>query len=131
MLAPKPVSTGCFSSGQRHTTDVAKSPRRAAMAEFVFAARTDDIPVGRGKTVDVGEKRVALFNVDGVFYAIDDTCLHRGGPLGEGELEGCVVTCPWHGWKFDVRSGEMTMNVAARLNCYQTRVESGVVQISC
>lgn len=99
------------------------------MAEFVFAAKTGDIPVGRGKTISVGEKSVALFNVDGMFYAIDNTCLHRGGPLGEGELEGCVVTCPWHGWKFDVRSGEMTMNTAARVNCYPTRVDGEDVQI--
>ena len=101
------------------------------MPEFVFAAKTDDIPVGRGKTVSLGEKRIALFNVEGAFYAIDDTCLHRGGPLSEGELEGCVVTCPWHGWKYDSRTGEMTMNPAARVNCYQARVESGDVQVSC
>lgn len=100
------------------------------MAEFVFAAKTDDIPPGRGRTVRLGEKRIALFNVDGAFYAIDDTCLHRGGPLGEGELEGCVVFCPWHGWKCDIRSGEMTMNSAARVNCYQTRVEAGNVLVS-
>ena len=101
------------------------------MAEFVFAARVDDIPAGRGKTVVLGERRIALFNADGAFYAIDDACLHRGGPLGEGELESCLVTCPWHGWKYDVRSGEMTMNVAVRVNCYQTRVEAGNVQVCC
>jgi len=101
------------------------------MAEFVFAAKIDDIPAGRGKTVSLAEKRIALFNVDGAFFAIDDTCLHRGGPLGEGELEGCVVTCPWHGWKFDLRSGVMTMNPAARLSCYPTRIEDGAVQVCC
>jgi nitrite reductase/ring-hydroxylating ferredoxin subunit len=101
------------------------------MAEFVFAAKIDDIPVGRAKTVSLGEKRIALFNVEGAFYAIDDTCLHRGGPLSEGELEGCVVTCPWHGWKYDIRTGEMTMNPATRVNCYQARVESGDDQVSC
>ena len=100
------------------------------MAEFMFAAKTHDIPAGQGKTISLGEKRIALFNVDGVFYAVDDTCLHRGGPLGEGELEGCIVTCPWHGWKFDVWSGEMTMNAAA-LNCYPTRVDAGDVQVCC
>jgi nitrite reductase/ring-hydroxylating ferredoxin subunit len=101
------------------------------MAEFVFAAKSHDIPTSRGKTIALGDKRIALFNVDGVFYAIDDTCLHRGGPLGEGELEGCVVTCPWHGWKYDVRSGGMTMNPAARVNCYPTRVDAGDVQVCC
>ena len=101
------------------------------MAEFVFAAKTHDIPANRGKTITLGDKKIALFNVDGAFYAMDDTCLHRGGPLGEGELEGCVVTCPWHGWQFDVRSGEMTMNPAARVNCYPTRVDAGDVQVCC
>ena len=101
------------------------------MAEFVFAAKTDDIPANRGKTIFLGDKKIALFNVAGGFYAIDDTCLHRGGPLGEGELEGCVVTCPWHGWQFDVRSGEMTLNPAARVNCYPTRVDAGDVQVCC
>ena len=101
------------------------------MGEFVFAAKTGDISASRGKTITLGDKKIALFNIDGAFYAIDDSCLHRGGPLGDGELEGCVVTCPWHGWKFDVRSGEMTMNPAARVNCYPTRVDAGDVQVSC
>ena len=100
------------------------------MAEFVFAAKADEVPAGRGKTITLRERRIALFNADGTFYAIDDTCLHRGGPLGEGELEGCVVTCPWHGWKFDVRSGEMTMNTAARVNCYATRIDGGDVHVA-
>jgi len=99
------------------------------MAEFVFGAKTDDIPAGRSRTICLGEKRIALFNVDGAFYAIDDTCLHRGGPLGEGELEGGVVTCPWHGWKYDVRNGEMTMNPAARVKCYPTRIDGSDVQV--
>jgi|SRR5689334_2230147 nitrite reductase/ring-hydroxylating ferredoxin subunit len=99
------------------------------MAEFVFGANTDEIPAGRGKAILLGEKRIALFNVAGTFYAIDDTCLHRGGPLGEGELEGCIVTCPWHGWKYDVRNGEMTMNPAARVKCYPTRIDAGDVQV--
>ena len=45
---------------------------------------------------------IALFNVDGTFYALDGVCPHQGGPLGQGTLEGCIVTCPWHGWQFDV-----------------------------
>src|SRR4030095_2936286 len=101
------------------------------MAEFVFAAKTRDIPASRGKTITLGDKNIALFNVDGAFYAIDDTCLHRGGPLGEGELAGCVVTCPWQGEMLDVRSGEMTMIPAARVNCYPPRVDAGDVQVSC
>src|SRR5262245_28189035 len=108
-----------------------QKPTGVCVAEFQFASKADDIPAGRGKTIVLGEKKIALFHADGAFYAIDGTCLHRGGPLGDGELEGCVVTCPWHGWQFDVRNGEMKMNPAARVNCYQTRVEGSDVQVCC
>ena len=75
------------------------------MANFVKVCKTTDIPTGRGKSVEINGKTVAVFNVDGNFYAINDTCAHRGGPLGEGELDGNTVTCPWHGWRYDVTSG--------------------------
>ncbi|MCI0420834.1 MAG: non-heme iron oxygenase ferredoxin subunit [Acidobacteria bacterium] len=101
------------------------------MGEFVSAAKTSDIPPGQGKTVDLGDKKIAVFNVEGTFYAIEDTCIHRGGPLGQGELEGHMVTCPWHGWKYDVRTGEMTLNAAARVSCYPTRIEGGDVEVCC
>lgn len=77
------------------------------MTEYVVA-KTDEIPAGTGKIVFAGDKAVALFNIGGKFYAVDNTCPHRGGPLGEGELDDCIVTCPWHGWQFDVTTGEST-----------------------
>ena len=67
------------------------------MAEFLSLARVSEIQPSQGKTIMVGEKKIAVFNVGGNFYAMDGTCVHRGGPLGEGILEGCIVTCPWHG----------------------------------
>jgi nitrite reductase (NADH) small subunit/3-phenylpropionate/trans-cinnamate dioxygenase ferredoxin subunit len=75
------------------------------MAEYVKVASVRDLPPGSGMTVEVGGKPVAVFNCDGAFFAIDDTCPHQGGPLGEGEVEGMVVTCPWHEWRYDVRTG--------------------------
>jgi len=60
-------------------------------------AETKDLPPGSGTIVEAGGRTLALFNVDGTFYAIDNTCLHRGGPLGEGDLDDTIVTCPWHG----------------------------------
>jgi len=75
------------------------------MGTFVRVASAEDIPPGSAKLVDVAGKRLAVFNVDGRFYAIDDTCPHRGGPLSEGELEGEVVTCPWHRSTFNVTTG--------------------------
>ena len=100
------------------------------MSNFVSVAKVNDIPPGQGKTVQVAGKNIALFNVDGSFYAVDDTCLHRGGPLGEGELTGHLVTCPWHGWKYDVRTGISITNPAAQVNCYETKVEGEDLSIS-
>ena len=77
------------------------------MADFVKVAKTDEIVPGQGKMTEVGGKKIALFNVEGSFHAIDDTCTHRGGPLSEGSLEGNQVTCPLHGARFDVTTGEV------------------------
>ena len=75
------------------------------MGEFVKVVRTGDVAPGQGRLVEAGGKKIALFNIDGTFYAIDNTCTHRGGPLSEGAVEGTEVTCPWHGAVFDVTSG--------------------------
>jgi nitrite reductase/ring-hydroxylating ferredoxin subunit len=77
------------------------------MAGFVKVAKTDEIVPGQGKIIEVGGKKIALFNVEGSFYAIDDTCTHRGGPLSEGVFDGKEITCPWHGATYDVTSGEV------------------------
>ena len=68
-------------------------------------AAIEEIPIGQAKKVRVGNKDMAIFNVQGTFYAIDDSCPHRGGPLSEGELEGLEVTCPWHGAAFNITTG--------------------------
>ncbi|MBI3251802.1 MAG: nitrite reductase small subunit NirD [Candidatus Omnitrophica bacterium] len=68
-------------------------------------ATISEIEEGQAKPVDAGGKPVALFKVEGQFYALDNTCPHRGGPLGEGYLKGTEVTCPWHAWTFDVKTG--------------------------
>ena len=80
------------------------------MATFVKVGEVADVPPGSGKCVEVNGRQIALFNVGGTFHAIDNTCLHRGGPLAEGELDGTVVTCPWHGWQYDVTTGQNTMD---------------------
>ena len=78
------------------------------MTQTVKVLQTSDLAPGQGKTVDVEGQSIALFNVDGTFYAIDNTCTHKGGPLGEGELNGDIVTCPWHAAEFNVKTGEVT-----------------------
>lgn len=93
------------------------------MVAFVRVAKAMDVPPGSGRVVVVQGHPVALFNVDGTFYALSNVCLHRGGPVGEGELDGPVVTCPMHGWEYDVRTGANTINPAARLRTYEVRRE--------
>ena len=95
----------------------------------VRVASVTDVPPGTGRTVTVGARAVALFNVDGTFYAIDGTCLHRGGPVGDGDLEDRVVTCPWHGWQYDVTTGEHTFDRSIGLRRYTVRVEGDDVLI--
>jgi nitrite reductase (NADH) small subunit len=90
-------------------------------------ADTHDVEPGQGKGIEAGGKTLALFNCDGTFYAIDNTCRHRGGPLGEGELEGTIVTCPWHGWRYDVSTGANAMNPSITVSCYPVTVEGGSV----
>ena len=80
---------------------------------------------GRSSAVptEVEGKQVAVFNVGGQFHAMDGGCPHRGGPLGEGYLEDKVVTCPWHGWRFDVTTGVSPVNPAATVPCFPVKVE--------
>ena len=100
------------------------------MAGFVKVGTTGDFAPGQGKMVEVGGKKIALFNVEGNYYAIDDTCTHRGGPLSEGELSGTEVTCPWHGATFDVTTGNVLGPPAAKgVSRYAVRVSGNNVEI--
>ena len=74
---------------------------------FTKVATTDEITPGTAKQVTVNGRKLALFNVDGTVYAIDDTCTHRGAPLSEGTCEGAEVVCPWHGARFDLTTGSV------------------------
>jgi nitrite reductase (NADH) small subunit len=94
---------------------------------FVRAAAASEIPMGAIKEVNVGGTAVAVANVGGTYHAINNTCLHRGGPLGEGTLEGKIVTCPWHAWQFDVTSGKSVQNPAVGVACYPTELRAGEV----
>jgi len=100
------------------------------MAEYVTVAKVSDLAAGSGKVGEVNGQSVALFNVNGSFYAIDNTCRHRGGPLGEGSLEGTVVTCPWHLWEYDVTTGEFTANRDVKVATYAVRVEGDEVKVA-
>ncbi len=99
------------------------------MAEPVRAAKVSEIPPGTAKVVVVLGHPVALFNVDGSFHAVSNVCLHRGGPVGEGTLAGPVVTCPMHGWEYDVRTGRNLANPAARLRTFPVKVDGDDVLV--
>ena len=89
---------------------------------FVRTVKVGEVPPGNIRELHVEGKAVAVANVGGKIYAVNNTCLHRGGPLGQGALEGKVVTCPWHGWQFDVTNGKVVQNPAAGVDCYPTEV---------
>jgi len=93
------------------------------MATWTRLTRVDDCPPATSAELVVGDRVIALFNVEGTFYALDGVCPHQGGPLGQGTLEGCVVTCPWHGWQFDVRSGQHQFNTQVVQPRYEVRVD--------
>ena len=100
------------------------------MANFVKVAQTSEIPVGQGKCVEVEGRRLAIFNVDGSYYAIDDVCQHQGGPLGEGELNGKLVTCPWHGWEYDVTNGINTFDTELKQEQFQVKVDGNDILVA-
>ncbi|MEQ1473062.1 MAG: Rieske 2Fe-2S domain-containing protein [Candidatus Acidiferrum sp.] len=89
---------------------------------FVRAARVGEIAPGKVQEVRIEGKTIAIANVGGKFYAVSNTCLHRGGPLGQGTLSGATLTCPWHGWTFDVTDGKLGHNQASGVACYPVEV---------
>ncbi|HEU4450037.1 MAG TPA: Rieske 2Fe-2S domain-containing protein [Gaiellaceae bacterium] len=92
-------------------------------------ARAEDVPPGSALVVQAGERELALFNVEGTLHATQGRCLHLGGPLGKGVLDGCVVSCPWHGWQYDVRTGENEFDRALALETFAVVVEDGDVKV--
>jgi len=104
--------------------------REYIMPKFVRVARTDDIPPGAKQIVEVDDTLMVVVNLAGAFYAVEDVCTHDGGPLGEGELDGCELICPRHGARFDVRTGAATrMPAIEPVPTYEVRVENGDVLV--
>jgi nitrite reductase (NADH) small subunit len=97
---------------------------------FVPVARAEDVPERSVRQVRVGDEEIALAHCDGAFYATQGHCIHLQGPLGEGRVDDHVLTCPWHGWQYDLRTGENEFDRAIRLRTYEVRVEDGNVQVA-
>lgn len=96
---------------------------------IITVAAAHDLAPGEGTVVEAGGKLVGLFNVDGRFYAVESKCLHRGGPLGEGDLEGTTLTCPWHGWQYDVTTGRHLLDPSVGVRSFHVVVEGDEVKI--
>jgi len=99
------------------------------MSEFRTVCKANAVKEGEGKTVVVDGKLVALFRLGDEHHAIDDVCPHMGASLSGGHLEGDIVTCPWHAWRFRVTDGTWADNPRIKIGCYPVRVEGDDVQI--
>lgn len=97
--------------------------------EYVPVAEVAEVPRGRAKVVSVAGTPIALLNVGGTIYALEHSCPHQGGPIGEGEIEGTTITCPWHEWKFDIRTGANDRDPTILAKTYQVRVVEGMVLV--
>jgi nitrite reductase (NADH) small subunit len=92
-------------------------------------AKTSECPPGTARECIAGGKIIALFNVEGQFYALDGMCPHQGGPLGKGRLSGCIITCPWHGFQFDVTTGQHQTSKSLVHPSFAVRVTGDEVQV--
>jgi len=93
-------------------------------------ARVEQIPPGKGTVFSVADKRLAIFNVDGTFYAMDDSCLHQGSSLGTSKLDGKIVTCRGHGWGYDVTTGSTVHVPGYGVATYPVKVADGKIYVA-
>ncbi|HEV2719758.1 MAG TPA: nitrite reductase small subunit NirD [Thermoanaerobaculia bacterium] len=93
------------------------------MPEFVEVTRVSELPVGRAKAVTVEGRTVALYHTARGFFASDNVCPHRGGPLAEGDVIGDEIVCPWHAWSFDVATGRCPGNEEFCVTTHEVRTE--------
>lgn len=99
------------------------------MADFIRVADLDALPPGSSAAFPVGRFEVAVFNVGGELYALENSCPHQGGPIADGWVEDRTVTCPWHAWCFDLRTGKMTLGDFAWIPRFPVRSEAGGVYV--
>jgi nitrite reductase (NADH) small subunit len=100
------------------------------MSEFIKLTTVSEFPpINEVKEFPCGDKMVCVANVNGEFSAMDNVCLHRGGPLGQGVIEKGKVVCPWHGWQWDPKTGQAGQNPNARLALYPLKIENGEVLV--
>jgi NAD(P)H-dependent nitrite reductase small subunit len=100
-----------------------------ASGSFAPVGKVDDFTPGRGKMVHVNGRHVALFRLGDEFFALDNMCLHRGGPLCDGDIENDVVTCPWHFWSYEIRTGTMVQDPRVGVSKHEVRIDGEVISV--
>ncbi len=100
------------------------------MPEFVRVADLATFPPGSARAFVVGRYEVALFNAEGELYALENACPHQGGPIADGFLEARTITCPWHAWCFDLRTGTLTLGDYATIPRFEVRVDDGAIYLA-
>lgn len=121
--APASAGPGCSGCDAPKGGAAPAAAPPAAEPKFRKIAKAADIPEGRGRVIDIEGMAVAVYRAGGQFYASENRCPHSGGPVGEGPIEGTVVTCPLHQWKYDLRDGSCTTRPDAKLRIYEVKVE--------
>ncbi|MBI3811556.1 MAG: Rieske 2Fe-2S domain-containing protein [Nitrospirae bacterium] len=97
--------------------------------QFFEVARTTEMASGRARVIYLRGIEIALFNVNGDFYAVDNLCPHEGGPLVAGTIGGRVLTCPWHRWQFDLKTGRSPLNPVVQVQTYPVQIEGERIKI--
>ena len=121
-------NTGNGSTGKNGDTGNGDTGNTAE-GDFVTVATVDEVGPGEGRAFPLGDQMVALFQIDGTFYAITDACPHMGASLAGGHFEDDVVTCPWHAWRFCVRDGTWCDNPKVKIDAYEVRVVGDDIQV--
>jgi len=108
-----------------------RNPKRPARSgTLTTVGRVEDVPDGRGATVELKDgTELAVYHTEGRFYAVENFCPHRGAPLADGNLCGAAVECDWHGWRFDLATGQCLGHPAESIQAYEVRIEDGWIKI--
>ena len=103
---------------------------------YKYVGVSSEIPIGKSKSISIEDAKskkninIAIFNISGRFYAISDSCAHKGGPLSKGVLNSDIVTCPWHGWKYSVKNGKSSHEGGDSVNSYKVKVVKGKLYVN-
>jgi nitrite reductase (NADH) small subunit len=102
------------------------------MSDFMKIANASDLPAGQAMVVEVAGRSIAVFNVSGQLYALDNICAHRGGPLGEGFIDqnNLTVQCPWHGWVYSLTTGVSPLNSMSKVESFEVRLEGEEIKLA-